>query len=358
MPAGDLFSAPGVAALFAVPAVRFIALLAMTGAYIQGGLVKLFYFRAAVEEMRAMGLRPPAPMAVAVIVLELGASAMILCGWGRWLGALALAGFTLAATFMANRFWVLRPPERIGVANAFFEHLVRSSREVTVPRLAFLLAVLAGYVDTAGFLALHGLFTAHVTGNFVTIGASLVFGTSGALSKLLALPVFCAMVALVRACGGVLAHYAGAESRILMGVQTLLLAVGAALAIRHGPFVDGDDSMALATGMVLVAAMAIQNAGHRIYLGSSPPSTLMTGNTTQIIIDLVDLVRRVPDEQRQAARQRAGRMGVSIAAFAAGCAGAAVLFKLFPAWCFALPPLLTLAAMASMPPSKPAAAKA
>src|SRR5207237_9377257 len=55
----------------------------------------------------------------------------------------------------------------------------------------------AGYVDTAGFLALNGLFTSHVTGNFVTLGSSLVLGTSGALAKVLALPVFCLTVFLL-----------------------------------------------------------------------------------------------------------------------------------------------------------------
>jgi uncharacterized membrane protein YoaK (UPF0700 family) len=33
-----------------------------------------------------------------------------------------------------------------------------------------LLSLNGGFVDTAGFLGLQGLFTAHVTGNFVTLG--------------------------------------------------------------------------------------------------------------------------------------------------------------------------------------------
>jgi uncharacterized membrane protein YoaK (UPF0700 family) len=56
----------------------------------------------------------------------------------------------------------------------------------------------AGYADTSGFLALKGLFTSHVTGNFVTLGSSLVLGTRGALTKSLALPMFCLVVLLVR----------------------------------------------------------------------------------------------------------------------------------------------------------------
>src|SRR5258708_8405495 len=61
---------------------------------------------------------------------------------------------------------------------------------------AALLAFIAGYVDTCVFVALFGLFTAHVTGNFVLIGAELVHHEGDVLPKILALPVFILAVAL------------------------------------------------------------------------------------------------------------------------------------------------------------------
>ena len=55
---------------------------------------------------------------------------------------------------------------------------------------AILLSFVASYVDTAVFVGLFGLFTSHVTGNFVLIGAALVHHADGVETKLLALPVF------------------------------------------------------------------------------------------------------------------------------------------------------------------------
>lgn len=105
-------------------AVRLIAYAGLCAAYVQGGLVKLWDFPGAVAEMAHFGLAPAALFAVLVIVLELTASAMILTGWLRWLGAVALAAFTLLATAIALRFWELPPgPPRAMMTNAFFEHL-------------------------------------------------------------------------------------------------------------------------------------------------------------------------------------------------------------------------------------------
>ncbi|WP_395321498.1 DoxX family protein [Variovorax sp. UC74_104] len=106
------------------PVLRWVALLLLCAAYLQGGLNKAMDFDAALAEMNHFGLSPAGPLGVAVIVLELGASALILTGRLRWLGALALAGFTLMATFVALRFWQMPVgQERFMAANSFFEHL-------------------------------------------------------------------------------------------------------------------------------------------------------------------------------------------------------------------------------------------
>lgn len=103
---------------------RFLALLGLCAAYLQGGIDKTLDFQSAIGEMQHFGLTPAAPLAVVVIVLELGASILILTGFYRWVAALALAAFTLAATFIAARYWELpMGQERFMAANTFYEHL-------------------------------------------------------------------------------------------------------------------------------------------------------------------------------------------------------------------------------------------
>lgn len=205
-----------------------------------------------------------------------------------------------------------------------------------------LLSFNGGYVDAAGFLALAGLFTAHVTGNFVTLGASLVLGTSGAIGKLLALPVFCVVVMLTRLIGSMLQKRGTKELRWLLILKLVILTAGCASAIVFGPFANADAPLALVTGMLLVAAMAIQNAVHRIHLSATPPSTLMTGTTTQIMIDITDLTHGEPGEVHQQAKARLSRMLGSVAAFALGCGAAALFYFYAGLWSFTVPPLVAL----------------
>jgi uncharacterized membrane protein YoaK (UPF0700 family) len=209
--------------------------------------------------------------------------------------------------------------------------------------LPVLLSFNGGYVDTAGFLALQGLFTAHVTGNFVTLAAALAFGTSGVITKLLALPVFCAVVILTRVVSHGFPARNWAVLPTMLTVQVLLLVIGAVLAVNFGPFKNGDSGSAMVTGLILVAAMAIQNAVHRIHLGNTPPSTLMTGTTTQFMIDVADVIIGVPPDKREATRQRMRAMGAAMASFAMGAALAALLFHQVGTWCFVVAPIVGLA---------------
>jgi uncharacterized membrane protein YoaK (UPF0700 family) len=219
--------------------------------------------------------------------------------------------------------------------------------------LPLLLSFNGGYVDTAGYLALQGLFTAHVTGNFVTIGAALAFGTAGVVNKLLALPIFCAVIIATRLAFTSRAASAKPVLPSVLNLKLALLIIGAVLAVTLGPFKEADGWAAIVTGMTFVSAMAIQNAAHRIHMPGAPPTTLMTGTTTQIMIDLADMIRGLSPEAREAAHARVKRMSLTVASFAAGAAAAAILFNIVGTWCFVLAPVVAALARISVPPAPP-----
>lgn len=208
------------------------------------------------------------------------------------------------------------------------------------PSLPMLLSFNAGYIDAAGFLALHGLFTAHVTGNFVTLGAAVVYRSSGTLAKLLALPVFCVVVAGARLLHYKLVALGKPVLRTLFLVELILLIAGAWLAWVFGPFPDADNTATVAVGMIFVTAMALQNAVHRVHLSYAPPSTLMTGTTTQIMLDLADKWHGgLSEEQASAIQSRLVRFSANVAVFAFGCGCGALLFAVVSVKCFALLPI-------------------
>lgn len=211
--------------------------------------------------------------------------------------------------------------------------------------MALLLAFNGGFADAAGFLGLDGLFTAHVTGNFVTLGAALVFGTAGVIAKLAALPEFAVVIVAAHAAGGALARRGRPALRWLLGAEVGLLAAFFGCAVTLGPFPHSDTPAALLTGFAGVAAMAVQNALQRAYLASLPPTTIMTGNTTQAALDVAELLGggRGDPAQRAIVRARLMRTLTAIAWFAGGCAAAAALYAWSGFWCLAVPVAIGLA---------------
>jgi len=191
--------------------------------------------------------------------------------------------------------------------------------------ISALLTFISGFVDAAGFFGLQGLFAAHVTGNFVTMGESLVHGTHGIIGKLLVLPEFVVIVILTRFAGLILQKRKLPVLRPLLCLELLFLGAFWVLAVMYEPFPDGDSDAALAASFAAVAAMAILNAIQRVHLTDLPPITIMTGNTTQAALDAVELVRGLPPDKKALVRSRFLRTINSIVFFALGCASAIVL---------------------------------
>ncbi len=184
-----------------------------------------------------------------------------------------------------------------------------------------LLAFTAGFVDTCGFIALFGLFTAHITGNFVLIGAAVAENHAGIVGKLLALPVFIIVVAATRIFVAAReSHGKTATVPVLIG-QVLFLVLFLLVGLQASPIADPDAPLAVAAGLAGVTAMAIQNAASRLSFATLAPTTVMTGNVTQIVIDLVDLAAARGSAE---ARTRLVKMVPAVVAFAVGALAGAL----------------------------------
>jgi uncharacterized membrane protein YoaK (UPF0700 family) len=212
--------------------------------------------------------------------------------------------------------------------------------------LPAVLSTTAGAVDVIGFLALGGLFTAHITGNVVIVAAHYVTGGFSQIGPLLAVPVFMVVMGLVTLASSAIARTGTMPLRPLLWLQTALLAGFLLLGIGFGRFTDADSSMAVLAGMLGVSAMATQNVLGKLALKGAPSTAVMTTNVTQLTIDLATLVRSRGDAGELAkARSRARMTFPCIVGFVGGCAAGAALEVRFGLWALALPVALSALAV-------------
>src|SRR6516225_12168501 len=120
--------------------------------------------------------------------------------------------------------------------------------------LPTLLSVIAGMVDVIGFLSL-GIFTGHVTGNIVVIGALLVRHNRVNPAQILAIPVFVLAVAAT----WLIAKASGRRStglmRLLLLIQFLLITCLLIFSVITKPSADPHGLMATIAAMIAVTAM-------------------------------------------------------------------------------------------------------
>jgi uncharacterized membrane protein YoaK (UPF0700 family) len=207
--------------------------------------------------------------------------------------------------------------------------------------LTAVLSVTAGAVDAVGFLALGGLFTAHITGNVVVLAAHYVTGGFSEVGPLLSVPVFVVVLGAVALVTGAVEQAGCSPRRVLLVLQAALLAGCLGLGVGLGPFANADSPMAVLVGMLAVAAMATQNAVVKLALPGAPSTAVMTTNTTQLAIDLATLIRgRGESGDLARVRRRASATFPSVVGFVAGCAAGAVLEVHYGLWALALPVML------------------
>jgi uncharacterized membrane protein YoaK (UPF0700 family) len=181
-----------------------------------------------------------------------------------------------------------------------------------------LLSGVAGYVDAAGFASLIGLFPAHLTGEIVGDAIAFSSGHPGEhATRLWILPVFVCSVATATLVARTLRRTGHRALTGLLGLVTaglLLFSVSDALAkMLH----ESWHVHVLLGGACAVAAMGFQNALMRESLTGSCPTTVMTGNLTHVVIEIVDhLFNKLARPHQRDRRRRSRLFPVASALFA------------------------------------------
>lgn len=241
------------------------------------------------------------------------------------------------------------PPEILQAQNPLT--LIRERRaNLHVP--VAVLSGTAGFIDSVGFLMLAGLFPAHVTGEIV--GLTKALGGGHPLShpsRWAVLPIFVAV--LFVAAGLVRRFRAQGESprRALLGLMAATLGVGACTGFwgvwsgLHEP-----EWVLAVREASLVSAMAFQNAFTREGLARSCPTTVMTGNLTQFVFELVEAIasrlgwnHEEDTHARNISGSRLALVSKSLASFVFGAVLGGFLASRFGAFAVAVPMVAALA---------------
>lgn len=214
--------------------------------------------------------------------------------------------------------------------------------------VSFLLASISGFIDTAGFIALSGLFTAHVTGNLVLAGASISDRHDAELvSRLLMIPVFMLGIAVTYSLSRQFQRSGRDPFPWLLfgeGLLLALFAIAGFLCQDQHLFVRPHD--VLWVGSLGVLSMSIQNAYMKVHLSRFVPTTVMTGNMTQFSTDLVDWLRlrNAANEADRTLKSelhlRMARFGTALLGFLIGAASGAFLVLHVGLMCCMVPALL------------------
>ncbi|BAS54181.1 MULTISPECIES: YoaK family protein [Leptolyngbya] len=214
----------------------------------------------------------------------------------------------------------------------------------------FLLSWVAGFVDTAAFIVLFGIFTAHVTGNIALAGSA--FASSDpqtTLLRLSMLPVFMLSVAFTSLLANFARKIGWAVLPVLLSAEAIALGIFMVVGLQFSAtlLVDVQDELIFPIAVTGVMAMGIQNALMKEAAASFTgyfPTTVMTGNFTQFTIDLVHYISakfvKQTEETKSEAAEAMRKLKLTLpllTGFFLGGTGAAYFVPSAEFWCLSMP---------------------
>jgi uncharacterized membrane protein YoaK (UPF0700 family) len=238
----------------------------------------------------------------------------------------------------------IKPTSVNAGAGAPHSAAIPSRSEVWLPTL---LSIIAGMVDVIGFLSL-GIFTAHVTGNIVVIGALIVRHNRVNPAQILAIPVFIVAVGAT----WLIAKLSGKRGiglmRPLLVIQFLLITCVLIFSAIVKPSADPHGLMATIAAMIAVTAMGCQFALLRLTLPVAPSTAVMTGNLTNAVLAIVDSSSRTQPLMASDSRRLRGALHLLIGFFV-GCVLATAALMYVGDWAWSLPAALAAVVVALCP---------
>lgn len=106
------------------PGVAFIARVLVTGPFWTSAVLKTANLSETANEVGRLGLEPAGLLAGLIVIVQAAGSASVILNRRPWLGAGALAGFTLLASLLGHPFWsATNAAGRFHEMNAFLANL-------------------------------------------------------------------------------------------------------------------------------------------------------------------------------------------------------------------------------------------
>jgi uncharacterized membrane protein YoaK (UPF0700 family) len=215
-----------------------------------------------------------------------------------------------------------------------------------------LLSFTAGFIDSFTVLALFGLFVAQVTGSFALTAVAIATNEQGALTKVLAVPVFLLAGGTTTIVAVMLERRGRAPLPWVLGLECLVLSGFLLVALIGAPLSDPGAFSVAAAGLLGLFAMGTQSTTVRLLMKNVASTNVMTTNTTQIAVDAAELWlawrawRRAPGDAAlaaacDAARARFGALLPIMLGFLVGTLVGALAYVATGVWALLLPLAVT-----------------